>query len=440
MLVFNEGVPRSGKSYDAVSSHILPALKAGRRVFARLNGLDHDKIAAHLGMEPAAVRDLLIVVTTAEVKSLFVAVAPVEGGEWTISNVLKNALFIVDECHEFYVADRAPISPAIENFFALCGQNGMDGLLLSQFYKRLHSSLRARIERKNVFQKLTAVGFKNKYTVRRFHAMGPDRFELVGTDTETYNPLIFPLYKGYADGADNVAVYTAGGKTVWAKIGKYAIFVIPIVGIGIWSFARFFSGHSGLIKEPPKAAVPMTQVAPVSPLQVQRLQNASTAQAAESSRSLVKHVDTSGMPSGVAYVFSLCDRARPRLAGLITGGAKVVGMVEWVQDGGKVLDRLSLDDVKALGVTVEVNSYGVRLVYEKKDAIVTPWPLDVPADPGVRDSGQGDQRSVAQSSKREPDLSAGDGRQWPQSTITKPYTPPQLMPSEEASNWRPSHG
>ncbi|RWA38908.1 hypothetical protein C5H14_11335 [Xylella fastidiosa] len=39
MLVFNEGVPRSGKSYDAVKHHILPALREGRRVYARLNGL-----------------------------------------------------------------------------------------------------------------------------------------------------------------------------------------------------------------------------------------------------------------------------------------------------------------------------------------------------------------------------------------------------------------
>ena len=43
MLVFNEGVPRAGKSYDAVKNHILPTLKKGRRVFARLNGLHHER-------------------------------------------------------------------------------------------------------------------------------------------------------------------------------------------------------------------------------------------------------------------------------------------------------------------------------------------------------------------------------------------------------------
>ena len=59
MLVFNEGVPRSGKSYDAVLSHILPALKSGRVVYARVNGLNPDKIADYLGLSPAIVRDLL---------------------------------------------------------------------------------------------------------------------------------------------------------------------------------------------------------------------------------------------------------------------------------------------------------------------------------------------------------------------------------------------
>jgi zona occludens toxin len=120
---------------------------------------------------------------------------------WNRSALIMNALFVVDEAHEFYVASREAINPAIEQFFALCGQNGMDGVLMSQWYRRLHSSVRARIERKNVFQKLTAVGMTGKYLVTRFHTTTPDRFEKVGSDTCTYDPAIFPLYKGYADGA-----------------------------------------------------------------------------------------------------------------------------------------------------------------------------------------------------------------------------------------------
>ncbi|MGN5707303.1 zonular occludens toxin domain-containing protein, partial [Xanthomonas citri pv. mangiferaeindicae] len=71
MLVFNEGVPRAGKSYDAVKNHILPALKKGRRVFARLNGLRFDRIAKHLGIAESDVQSLLVLVDTKDVTKLF---------------------------------------------------------------------------------------------------------------------------------------------------------------------------------------------------------------------------------------------------------------------------------------------------------------------------------------------------------------------------------
>lgn len=71
MLVFNEGVPRAGKSYDAVKNHILPNLKKRRRVFARLNGLSHERIAAYLGMPLDEVQDLLVLVDTKDVSKLF---------------------------------------------------------------------------------------------------------------------------------------------------------------------------------------------------------------------------------------------------------------------------------------------------------------------------------------------------------------------------------
>lgn len=59
MIFGHEGLPRSGKSYEAVLHHILPALRAKRHVYVRLNGVGEslDKIAAHLGMPEEEVRD-----------------------------------------------------------------------------------------------------------------------------------------------------------------------------------------------------------------------------------------------------------------------------------------------------------------------------------------------------------------------------------------------
>lgn len=45
MLIFHEGLPGSGKSYEALVSHIIPRLKDGRTVDAYIEGLNFEKIA-----------------------------------------------------------------------------------------------------------------------------------------------------------------------------------------------------------------------------------------------------------------------------------------------------------------------------------------------------------------------------------------------------------
>lgn len=377
MLVFNEGLPRAGKSYDAVKSHILPALQAGRRVYARLNGLSLEKIAAYLSLDVERVRELLTLVPTRDVKEFFRAENSADG--WCIPDHLKNALFVVDEAHEFYVADRAPIDPALEQFFALHGQNGMDGLLLSQYYRRLHSSVRCRVERKNLFQKLSAVGMQKSYLVTRYHATAPDTYEPVGSETCKYDPAIYPLYKGYADGADNTAVYTAGAKTVWHRIGKYALFVVPLVALGVWSFGHFFTGDGGMVKHEPKPAVSrsFTRVTEAAPSQVLP----AVGLGGSSLQPRVSDADLKKMPETAAYVFRLCDQARPRLAAIGKGpDGSDFGVIEWPQGQGDVLERLTFAQLKQMAVGVEVHDYGVVLWHMKTRIVVTAWPLAAPVD------------------------------------------------------------
>lgn len=418
MLVFNEGMPRSGKSYDSVKNHILVALKAGRKVYARVNGLDHDRIAAYLSLPADSVRELLILVSTAQVRTLFLAYRDLttEDQEWRIADELKNALFVIDECHEFYVASRDSINPAVEQFFALCGQNGMDGLLMSQWYRRLHSSVRARIERKNVFQKLTAVGMTGKYNVTRFHTLSPDRFEKIGTETYSYDPLIFPLYKGYADGADNVGVYTAGGRTVWHKIGRYAVFVLPLVGVGIYVFTGFFGPHSGLAK----SSSPAHQVQHV------RLSTGAPAVGslgADAGRVAAPVHHHGKMTDEQGYVFDLSDKSRSRLLGVVTiGGRDPEGVIEWREGQGAVLERLRFSQLRDMGIAVQVHAYGVKLVVGSDATIVTAWPVDVQPVPATASQDA----SAAQGRASAPGSASVSGQslQWPTGVGSQEYHPP----------------
>lgn len=439
MLVFNEGMPRAGKSYDAVKSHILPALAAGRRVYARLNGLDHDKIAAHLSLPIERVRELLVLVPSADVQRVFSAVNDPAHG-WTIPAHLKDALFVIDECHEFYVADRLPISPAFEQFFSLHGQNGMDGVLMSQYYRRLHSSVRCRIERKNVFQKLTAVKMKGSYLVSRYHATAPEKFELVTAETCRYDPAIFPLYSGYAPGAGNVEVYEAGGASVWRRVGRVAIFVVPLVLLGLYVLVHFFSGSGGMVRH--RAAAPAA--APLS--------SAGRASAApggvlpivagggNKAGSLVAEIPESEfkqMPDEVAYVFRLCSQARARLAAVGKDKAGDFGVIEWPNSGADsgVLDRLTFAQIRAMGVGIKVAAYGVRLWYRKTVVIVTSWPLaPPPASTGPSDSPPQSPSSPGVVQVTE---NAGGGR-WQPDWRTRSYVQPERTTADALGSSSPS--
>ena len=67
MLIVHEGLPGAGKTWEAVVKRLIPALQKGRKVFARINGLDHTKIAEVAGLEVAQVNELLHEIPEAEV-------------------------------------------------------------------------------------------------------------------------------------------------------------------------------------------------------------------------------------------------------------------------------------------------------------------------------------------------------------------------------------
>lgn len=372
MLVFNEGVPRSGKSYDAVKSHILPALKKGRRVFARLNGLDHERIADHLKLPHDRVRDLLQLVETKDVVEFFQCVKD-GSGKWCIPDDFKNALIVIDEVHEFYVNQRKPLSPEVENFWALLGQNGGDAVIITQWLNRLHSAVKARIEKKNSFQKLSAVGMEGKYRVTYYQTIAAGKFEKVGSTTKAYDPEIFPLYHGYAPGADNTEVYSEGGTNVWKAMAAKAIVFGVLSVLAIWTIYSFFgSGGEGMIERKEPAAAE-----PVMSFDLQG-----------------NHLGTEGVHAAPAplpppdpfkdlspeqrYVAELADRGRIRLSGRAEFAGKQLAVVEWVDPSGIVQEALTVEALEALGYTASFEVYGVRLVAGEHVLVATPWPREAP--------------------------------------------------------------
>lgn len=390
MLVFSEGVPRSGKSYDAVKNHILPALKKRRHVFARLNGLNAERIAAHLELELEVVQAHLHLVDTKDVRETFVATQD-GSGKWTIDAKFKNALVVIDEVHEFYIGGtREPLPPEIEQFFALHGHYGMDVLTMTQFYKRVHTAIRYRIERKNVFQKLSALGKlgESKYTEASFQTVAPDKYEKVNTRTHSYDKLIWPLYHGIVDGGESgveQTVYDGGRSSVWKAMALRAAIILPLGGFAVWYLLDFFSGGGAALVEgaqPSNASAPMQagvyQPDAMPGDQVQPVQKPKSAMDLELADKLAKKKKLEAMTPGQRYIWQLSEGARIRLAAQIGTGEGARGLLEWVNASQTITERLTIKQVRDLGIRVDLHDYGALLTAAGEVVIATAWPLNVP--------------------------------------------------------------
>lgn len=373
MIVGKEGQPRSGKSYETVKLDILEALKAERRVYARLNGLDHEKIAAYIDKPVERVRELLYVLRDDEVLSTLVCDTQPDGS-LSFPHIERGALVIVDEVHEYWPTGRAPLAQRNEDFFAKHGHVGLDVCVMSQDFKEVHRSIVRRLQRKNLYVKLDALGKDQSYSVRMYTAPAAGKFELMGSEKRDYDPSIFPLYHGIQPGVESNAVYKTGSRTLWQTAKKPAILVAIALVVGLFFIFRFFTGGGGV--------VPETKATKVVPVEAKRAQ---AVQAAREARGVLPQPVTPvtapkppkpavKYPAGVAYVVDLLEDGRARFAGKI-GGRMLLEIRQ--PGGGQVLERLTSQQFEALGWTVESMPYGARATYADKTVIFTPWPVDL---------------------------------------------------------------
>jgi len=376
MWVFNEGVPRSGKSYDCVKNHVLPAIKAGRHVWARINGLEtaqcREAIAAHLSLPLEHVEKYLHHVETKDVVSTFRAQQDPATGRWLIGDDFKDSLVIIDEIHEFYVDSRQPLDPAIEQFFALFGQNGGDGIMMTQMFKRLHDAMRGRVERKHSFQKLTAFGMDGKYRVTFHHSISAGKFQKIGSKVLSYDKAIFPLYHGYAPGSKNTEVYKEGSTNVWRLVIVGAVIALAVGAGAVFMVVRFFKNPENLIK--PEARHSAAAAAAAPPSVVGQVYKPGEVIDVVPVAPVVKPDPYADLGSEQRYVAQLADRGRVRLSALAQVGGVDRAWVEWVDSGNNVIEQLDLDQLRDLGFSVNVESYGVRMQAGTHVIVATAWP------------------------------------------------------------------
>jgi zona occludens toxin len=381
VITFSEGLPRSGKSFEAVSIYIAEALKKGREVVAYVEGIgDPEKMAKlslAIDVPLAVIRELLHPLTREQVREV-------------MKHARRNALHVIDEAQNFW-GNKAKLDEQFTQFVAEHGHRGEDWLLMGQDLRDVHVLWRRRVEIRRRYLKLAALGLENRYAVTTERNVGPDQFEAVGQSiTNKYDERFFGTYKSHVDQDVQTGNFKDFRATVWSKpalvIGVPLALVMAVVGGYV--FFKGISDPAGMMLAKP-SAVPASAASasiggwgPLGPPGALAAPSVAPvpapAPATPAASSVVAEKKVLPLQEEFLRDALSFQGARLRYAGFLSAGTRSAGVVEVRDASYRIREVFTLDQLRAMGVDVFVHDGYVHIVAGDFARFVTQWPLDPP--------------------------------------------------------------
>lgn len=271
------GLMGTGKSYEVVSSVIVPAIAGGRRVVSNIAGLNDDAIRAYcvdkFNLEAQQLGSV-VNVTDEQVRAaeFFPDHSAAEGAE-SSSIVRPGDLVAIDEAYKIWGGDEK-ILPAHRVFFRehrhyTHPETGVscDLVLMTQDISDLHRSLRAVIGNSFKTHKAKGIGLDSVYTITMWEGWKQHAKHIVKDWTKTYDPEIFPLYKSYAGTKQGKELNADARMNIFADrrmLIKIALFVLIALFI-LWRLGAWWWGKTHPEAERAPKARPDASAAPFAP-------------------------------------------------------------------------------------------------------------------------------------------------------------------------------
>ncbi|WP_068637249.1 zonular occludens toxin domain-containing protein [Thauera butanivorans] len=350
MFFFHEGLPGSGKSYEAVTKHLIGALAKGRPVDAYVEGLDHAKLADLAGITEGRCRELLVTLTREQVPDV-----------WKHSR--DNALVFIDEMQNFWPSNKQKLGPEITQFITEHRHRGQDICGMGQDLRDVHAMWRRRCGQKVVFSKLDGLGRDGNYSYRLYKAVTPEKFELVSKGVGKYDEKFFGSYASHTSDDINTENYKDSRAVLWNtwqfRLGL-PVFAVAVVAACWFLYNALWGGE--FMKQEKREPAHVIDEGPVHvyvpPVPPGRAPDAEPA------------------PVPLDYVQEISIKWRPRLSGWIMMGSKMEGVVEWYDSSLRQQERLSVQQLMKLGYKFE---YSREMLWIRKDGfelLVTSWPME----------------------------------------------------------------
>lgn len=357
-----QGIPGSGKSYEACVFHVLPAIRSGRKVITNLPvNIEQLKVLCPDNWH------LLEVRTQA---------SPVRG-KWDASNVALNPafqlfedgrvekphsmvpfstvwcfwtdwkredgigpLYIIDECQiPFPKKGGAP--RAIQEWSQLHRHYNADVLLLSQSFRQVDDVLCGLLANLIICRKADILGKSDAY-IRKVKA--GYRGDVIQSETRKYEKQFFSLYKSHTQSSSSAE---ASVQDVSPKLKKLKLFTRVF-----WVVAIAFAAWAWWPKDKPKpkpAQKPAVQhqVAPQNQVQQPAQTQALSIEPATPATSQKQE------PEPTEETFGVLDGKSVHLLGSMGMGGKTKVVFE-VSDNGRRLFQIDLQALESSGYQVKM--------------------------------------------------------------------------------------
>lgn len=382
MLIFYEGLPRSGKSLNVIKDYVVPSLKKGRPVQAYIEGLNHDKIAELAEISIEDCHSLLTQLTAEDIPEIY-------------NHVKKDSLVVIDELQDFFPSGREKLKPEIIKFITQHGHDGLDIVCMGQNLNDCHNMWRRRMAQKVYFFKREAIGKPDEYVLTVFKpvAQGDNKdlkWQETHKSTHKYDENYFGAYKSHTDGTTNKDTFNDERANIWNNpiIRKWLpLFAIVVVIAFAYAWHLFMGGGLLKVSHADEKTTNPTTTSQTNPIPQSAAQPTIGSDQSEKPKPAPPEQIVGKSPvdfnaplipdDPLDMVDDLSTKQRIRLLGTMKMGNLQKGMIEWRNDSYALVERLTFDQLKGMGWMVMIND-DMTMVYLQKyhrRYIATMWPL-----------------------------------------------------------------
>jgi zona occludens toxin len=250
------GLMGSGKSYECVSSVIVPAIKNGRRVVTNVDGIDSDAIRAYCQDKWSIEPDKLGSVVHCKNEDVHkVDFLPFGGNVDTFCKA--GDIICIDEAWRFWgtdcklLAEHKIFFREHRHFVDEKTKVSCDLVLMVQDIGDLNRTLKVVIELSFRTTKIKTLGWDKTYRVEMWEGYKLTIKSRVSVENKRYDTEIFPLYSSYQGGSGKeMRVDDRQNVLKSPKLWILALLVIGLFSVSVWYAISFFSGSR--IKEKDK--------------------------------------------------------------------------------------------------------------------------------------------------------------------------------------------